>query len=234
MCLLLPLISGRGSWAACLISVSVSLLTTWREWRPHPSQDGGVLFARASTRVVRTAARAQAPWVGECRRAESGRLPRAWAATSRPRRWGRSGAPGGDVRARAWTSGLDLGRGALCPLWACPAGRVRPEVEGQEGCSAEQAAADPRGKPSDPCGSAREGPQLHFAGRGVSLGTALAWPAGRWDFSPFSLALLAGATAPGPRTVLTRHRPCPSLVICCSIDCFSDSCCLVLRRPKPR
>lgn len=111
---------------------------------------------------------------------------------------------------------------ALCLLWACPAGRVRPEVEGQEGRSAEQAAADSRGKPSDPCG------------RGVSLGTALAWPAGRWDFSPFSLALLAGATAPGPRTVLTRHRPCPSLVICCSIDCFSDSCCLVLRRPKPR
>lgn len=186
---------------------------------PEPGRWGAV---RSSTRVVRTAARAQAPWVGECRRAESGRLPRAWAATSRPRRWGRSGAPGGDVRARAWTSGLDLGRGALCPLWACPAGRVRPEVEGQEGRSAEQAAADPWGKPSDPCG------------RGVSLGTALAWPAGRWDFSPFSLALLAGATAPGPRTVLTRHRPCPSLVICCSIDCFSDSCCLVLRRPKPR
>lgn len=82
-------------------------------------------------------------------------------------------------------AGLDPGGGgALCPLWACPAGRLRPEVEGQEGRSAEQAAADPRGKPSDPCG------------RGVSLGTALAGPAGRWDFS---LGPLPPARGPSSR-----------------------------------
>lgn len=214
MCLLLPLISGRGSWAACLISMSVSLLTTWREWRPHPSQDGGVLFARAHAWFAR-------PRVLRLRGSVSADVQSQAACPERgPRRADLAAGDAVALPAGTPVRGPGPRAGRTLSAVGVP-GRPR-EVEGQEGRSAEQAAADPRGKPSDPCG------------RGVSLGTALAWPAGRWDFSPFSLALLAGATAPGPRTVLTRHRPCPSLVICCSIDCFSDSCCLVLRRPKPR